>query len=166
MNGQLKDAIEKFLSTAKGTKSEGRLISKTTMQKLNAKLGDVLPDWYIEMLSTYPLAGAKINYPFYQPKDEYDGCISFEFPTPQHTFDETNEMYPGAAIKNLGYFCVGLDFTGSGNPCFTNSKKGDNPPVYVVYHDVSDVGEEIEKDGMEKLADAFSDIFTKGKIIK
>jgi hypothetical protein len=116
------------------------------------------------LLANYPIAGAQIDYKFYEAKDEYDGCILFECAKPQNILDETLNAYPGIAIKDLGYFCVGLDSTGSGNPFFTTNRQGDNPPIYIVYHDVSDIGEEIEKNGMVKVADSFSELFSKAKV--
>jgi hypothetical protein len=75
-------------------------------------------------------------------------------------YSETEECYPGLAIRDLGYACLAIDPTGSGDPYFMRVADGDNPPVFQVYHDVSDVGTVIEQEGMIKIADSLSELFT------
>ena len=116
------------------------------------------------MMTTYAIAGSQIEYPLYKPGDGDDGYNPCKIATPNDIFDETTSCYPGLAIKDLGYFCIGIDQRGSGDSFFTTNKLGDNPPIYQVYHDVSDIGEEIEKHGMVKIADSFSEFFSKAKV--
>jgi len=163
MTKTLSAALTDFVSRFNSTNLNGQLISQTDAQALNLKLGQILPNWFVEMLTKYPVAGAQIEYPFYEPDGDYDGCLSIGIAKPQDILNETLECYPGLAIKDLGYFCIGLDLTGSGDQFFTTNKKGDDPPVYMAYHDVSDIGQEIEEHGMEKIANSFSDFFTKAK---
>jgi hypothetical protein len=158
MNQIVKTELNNFFSKVKDFKSEGLIIPEKELQKLNSKIGNLLPSWYIELLVDYPLAGVEIEY------DLVNDNFSFVFAKPQDIFNETEKLYPGIAIKDLGYFCIGLDCTGSGDPIFSTNRKGDNPPIFIVYHDVSDIGEEIERDGMVKIADSFSDFFAKAKI--
>jgi hypothetical protein len=40
---------------------------------------------------------------------------------------------------------------------------GDNPAVYQVYHDVSQDGEVVEREGMNKIADSLSEFFAKAR---
>jgi hypothetical protein len=40
---------------------------------------------------------------------------------------------------------------------------GNNPPVFLVYHDVSDNGSIIEKEGMVKIADSLVDFFERAR---
>ncbi|MBT30253.1 MAG: hypothetical protein CMO01_11385 [Thalassobius sp.] len=68
-------------------------------------------------------------------------------------------MYLGCEIFELGYIEIGEDPTRSGNPYFIKYEVGDNSPVYRIYHDVSDQGDEILKHGKELITNMFSDIF-------
>ena len=73
-------------------------------------------------------------------------------------------MLPGLAIRKLGYTCLAIDPTGGGDPYFMKTSEGDNPPVYQVYHDVSQIGSVIEQEGMKKIADSLSEFFEKAWI--
>jgi hypothetical protein len=84
---------------------------------------------------------------------------SIEFVGFEGVQDEFYELYPGCAIGKLGYICIAEDPTGSGDPYFINIYEGDNPPVYQIYHDVSDIGEEIIQGGREKIVNQLSELF-------
>ena len=161
----LKRSLDNFVNRAKGTRSQGKTVDIATMNQLNGRLGNILPDWFIDLLSSYPISGGEIDFPLYEPEDDYDGCIVIEFAKTDDIVAETCECYPGLAIKERGYFCFGTDPTGGGDPFFIQYNKGDNPPVFQVYHDVSDEGEVIEKEGMEKIADSLSDFFDKARVV-
>ena len=164
MNDQLLNSLTDFVLQLKGTKSEGQIISQEELETLNSKLDGMLPNWFMEIVMKFPIAGCEIDYPFYEPESDYDGCLSCKIATAEVVFTETTLYYPGFAIKDLGYFCIGTDSSGGGDPFFTSNKLGDNPPIYQVYHDVSDIGKEIEKYGMIKIADSFSDFFAKARL--
>jgi hypothetical protein len=166
MDLQLKKSLDDFVIRAKGTMSEGIIVDRKILAELNDRLGNLLPDWFIDLLSTYPLTGATLNFPFYNPSEDYDGCITIEFAGIEDIFTETAELFPGVCIKELGYFCFGTDPSGGGDPFFMQNNKGGNPPVYQVYHDVSDEAEEIEEEGMEEIADSLSDFFAKARVVK
>lgn len=166
MNINLEKAVVAFYLKAKETTTEGQIINSEEMNELNNKISNILPKWFIELFSTYPLSGAQIDYRQYEPEDEYDGYVDFKIASPQDIYNETQECYPGIAIKELGYFCFGIDPTGSGDQYFTTSKEGDNPPVFQVYHDVSDIGVEIERNGMTKIATSLSEFFLKARASK
>lgn len=156
--------VSNFVLKVKGTNSEGEIVSLDKLTELNDKLTNPLPDWFVALYSRFPLSGCQLDFPQYEPEDDYDGCASLALATPQNIYDEMELCYPGIAIKDLGYFCIAMDLTGSGNQYYTTSRQGDNPPVFQVFHDVSDEGEEIEKLGMEKIADTLSDFFAKARL--
>lgn len=161
MDLQLKKSLDDFVTRAKGTMSEGIILDRKALAELNDRLGNLLPNWFIDLLSTYPLAGATLNFQLYNPSEDYDGCIMIDFADIEDIFMETAKLYPGVFIKELGYFCFGTDPTGGGDPFFMQNNKGDNPPVYQVSHDVSDKGEVIEEEGMKEIAHSLSDFFAK-----
>jgi hypothetical protein len=160
MNPSVKQAIEAFL--AKVTQP-GKIIGAAEMKELQARLSHTLPDWYEELLSTYPLAGMSLEYPIYAPDGDDDGFQTLKIARTRDIYAETEEAYPGLAIKDLGYVCLATDSTGGGDPYFMKVKDKGHSPVFQVYHDVSDVGTEIEAGGMEKIADSLAEFFTKAR---
>ena len=161
MNPSVKHAIEEYLAKASRT---GKIVSSAEIRELQSKLTVPLPDWYIEVMSTYPLAGLYLDYPLYEAKGDDDGYCPIEIATANNIYSESVECYPGLAITDLGYACLAIDPTGGGDPYFMKVAEGDNPSVYQVCHDVSDVGTEIEAMGMIKIANSLSEFFGKARI--
>lgn len=157
MNSQLKKSLDDFLFRAKSTGRIGKIIDLETLSNLNDRLNNHLPLWFIELLSSYPIVGIDLEFLF-EDSDE-DDSTTILIADMDDIYCETVDCYPGIAIKELGYFCFGTDSSGGGNPFFIQNNRGDNPPVYQVYHDVSDEGLIIENEGMEKIADSLSDFF-------
>ena len=137
----------------------GKIVELAEMVELQTKLTNPLPHWYAELLSTYPLAGLYLDHPLYKAEDDDDGYISLKIATPRDIYSETEECYPGLAIRDLGYACFAIDPIGSGDPYFIKVADGDNPPVYQVYHDVGNTGTEIEAHGMVKIANSLTEFF-------
>jgi hypothetical protein len=94
-----------------------------------------------------------------QPPDgEDDGVAFVEWAAAADIRSESIDRYPGLAIRGLGYVNVaGND--GSGDPFFVCVHDGDDPPLYRVFHDVSDKGDVIVADGRELVAPALSSFF-------
>jgi hypothetical protein len=105
-----------------------------------------------------------LDYPVYEADDASDGFTSLRLARPQDIYSETEKCYPGVAIRKLGYSCLAIDPTGGGDPYFMKVSEGDNPPVYQVYHDVSEIGSIIEAEGMTKIANSLSEFFTKARV--
>lgn len=164
MHSEILKAVSDFVLRVKATDSEGKIVDLDKLTELNSKLTNPLPHWFMNLYSAFPLSGAQLEFPQYEPDEDYDGFVSLELATPQNIFDEMELYYPGIVIKDLGYFCIAVDPAGSGDQYYTTSTQGDNPPVFQVFHDVSDNGEEIEKHGMEKIADTLSDFFAKARL--
>jgi hypothetical protein len=160
MNPSLHLSITHFLSKAS---RPGKKVDPEAIQDVQKKLTTPLPSWLVELFTTYPLSGIELEYPVYEPDDEYDGYASIQIVTPDDLYAETEQFFPGLAIRELGYICFAGDPTGGGDPYFIKATDDDNPPVYQVYHDVSDIGTVIEKEGMQKIADSLSDFFEKAR---
>ena len=163
MNPALQEAIIVYLANANGADHSGKIVSPGEMQELQSQLTVPLPNWYGELLLRYPLAGAHLEYPRWDPEDGYDGYEPLQLATTKNVYNETEQCYPGLAIRELGYVCLAIDLTGGGDPYFIKVTEGDNPPVYQVYHDVSDVGIVIEQKGMVRIADSLAEFFTKAR---
>lgn len=159
MNQEIQMSIEQFLRKANQNGLAGELISREEANILNNQLNCLIPDWYINLLTTYPISGIELAYQAFPPEQDYDGILWIEILNSKGIFEETNNFYPGIAIQSLGYFCIGGDAAGGGNPYFVSANQGDNPPVFQVYHDVSDDGAEIVKNGMRMVAQTLSQLF-------
>lgn len=162
MNSQLNNAVSNFLVSARNAGISGTILTIEEFSVLNSKLDGMLPKWFEELITTYPLLNMEFYYPFNETGSLGDEeVMNIEIVRAIDMVNETMEAYPGYAIRELGYFCITRDVTGAGDPCFICNKHGDNPPVYLVYHDVSDVAAEIEAKGMVKIADNLSQLFDK-----
>lgn len=158
------EALNEFVPKASGNIGEGKATRHEELDGLNKSLGYLLPEWFIKIYSTFPLAGCLLDYPQYDTNNNFDECITIQFARLEDIYNEMELAYPRCAVKPLGYFCFAIDAAGSGDQYYMSNKQGDNPPVFQVLHDVSDVGEEIERRGMIKIADAFSDFIKNARI--
>ncbi len=154
INHQLLTEIKKFFNKYQIIKFEGEKEAPENLNLLKDELKSILPSWYIEFLTTFPINGLIIDFNV-NPDDER----SLEFVGFEGIQEEFYELYPGCAIGKLGYICIAEDPTGSGDPYFINIHEGDNPSVYQIYHDVSNLGEEIIQEGREKIAHQLSELF-------
>ncbi len=76
---------------------------------------------------------------------------------------EMLECYPGMAIRECGYICVAGCTLASGDQYYICNSDGDDPPLYQIYHDVSDVADEIIADGREVAFARLSELFETAK---
>lgn len=156
INPLLLTNLQSFLSREHEIKFPGAKERQEDYDTLAEELKSLLPDWFQELLLNYPLTGLVIDI-----NGNTEDELSIEFAGFENVQDEFYDLYPGCAIGRLGYLCIGEDPTGSGDPYFINIKDGDNPPVYQVYHDAGDVGEEIIEHGCVKIANKLSDLFSR-----
>lgn len=140
---------------------EGVVIDSKQWHSLNSKMGQIIPEWLIDLFTTYPLSYAILEI---TDEDDEEMEYALEFVCPESMENESIEAYPGCAILELGYICIAEDPTGGGDPYFISISEGDNPPVYQIYHDVGDVGEEILAEGRQRVANSLSELFERGQL--
>lgn len=154
MNTELESNLKKFFDGEKKIEISGSQSKIDEFQNLPEELRKIIPDWYKDVLINYPLNGLLIEYND-NLGDQIDiNCVGFE-----GIQFEFFDVYPGCAIGNLGFICIGECPIGSGNPYFISIDEGKNPPVYQIYHDVSDIGEKIVEKGKSKIVEKLSDLF-------
>ncbi len=153
-NAELLIAVENYFNKHQVIKFEGKKESKDSLLSLQDRLKSILPIWYQEFLLNYPINGLILDLNI-----GTDDKRSIEFVGFEGIQEEFYDLYPGCAIGELGYLCIGEDPTGGGDPYFINIHEGHNPPVYQVYHDAGEVGKEIIENGKEKIANQLSDLF-------
>lgn len=161
MNTSVEQAVKTYLGKVS---YPGKKIGKIEMLGLQLRLAVRLPGWYVKLLSKYPLAGAYLDYPVYEADDLSDGYQPLRLARARDIYSGTEKCYPGFAIRKLGYACLAIDPKGSGNPYFMKISEGDNPPIYQVYHDVSEIGSVIVEKGMLKIADSLAEFFIKARV--
>jgi len=98
------------------------------VNEVNKKLSNMIPQWFIELITQYPVCGLEVGMPDY--KDIILAKIN-------GIYSNTAELSPGYLIKDKGYLCISSDATGMGDPLFVSVNEGDNPPVYCIYHDAN-----------------------------
>jgi len=135
-----------FLNGIKQTESD--------FEQLKDELKQAIPIWVKTMLTDFEIGNLILDF-----NSQGDETILIQFNTFKQIEDACLNMYPGCAIFELGFIGIAEDPTGSGDPYFIKTDEGENPPVYQIYHDISDDGQEILKHGKELIANKLSDIF-------
>ncbi|MFO7603600.1 MAG: SMI1/KNR4 family protein [Gammaproteobacteria bacterium] len=136
MNNELKLAVETFISKASESGQTGKAIDKNECIQLNEKLNLIIPEWYQELITTYPLSGIEFMWQAFEPKEDFDGLSTIWWADADNIYSETSETMPGAKLLKEGYFCVACDNDGIGDPYFINSTDGENSTVYQVSHEL------------------------------
>ncbi len=144
------EAIERF---AKSHSLNGRCETREAIDAFNAECGGIIPDWYCTILERFPICGVELELP--DPSDA-DDSIAIEWMDLRNMRSEMLECYPGLAIHERGYICIGGCTLGSGDQYYICNQDGDDPPVYQIYHDVSDVADEIIAKGRNVVFDKLS----------
>lgn len=164
MNPKLKQAAFEFVERVKKNGFNGKVLDKDAVDKLNKKLNGNLPEWFAELLTTVPICHLELGWQAFEPEDDFDGIDWMEFCDDQGIISESIECYPGLAVLEKGYINIAGDSMGGGNPYFINITKGDDPPVYQIYHDVSDDSTIIIAEGRKLVSDHLSDLFLNGLV--
>ena len=115
--------------------------------------------WFVELLTTVPLAGLELGWHAQDPEPGFDGLAWMEWSDEKNIRSESIDCYPGLAILKQGYINVAFCTEGSGDPYFVCMEEGDDPPLYQVYHDVSDEPKIIISKGRQKVAAKLSEFF-------
>jgi hypothetical protein len=160
MNERLKQSVERLLNRAKSANVAGRTVEKNEIEEVNSRLSGLIPGWYVELLTKYPLCGLEFWWQQFPEEDDFDGRSNVLWSRPSDIWDETHEAYPGIAILEEGFFNVGCDCDGMGDPYFIDSKAGEDPPVYRVYHEGA-IGADARIGGFDAdvVAKSLSDFF-------
>lgn len=146
-------AIERF---AESNSLAGRTESRDAIDEFNAECGGIIPDWYCNVLTTHPICGVELEWP--DPNDDGE-FVGVEWMDIRNMRSEMLECYPGLAIRPNGYICIAGCTLGSGDQYYICGSDGDDPPVYQIYHDVSDVADEIIANSRAVVFEKLSQLF-------
>jgi hypothetical protein len=162
MNLKLKQAALQFVERAKKNGFNGKVLDKEVIDKLNKKLIGNLPEWYAELLATIPICYLELGWQAFEPEEDFDGIDWMEICDDHGIVSESIDCYPGLAVLEKGYLNIAGDSMGGGNPYFIDITQGDDPPVYQIYHDVSDDPTIIIAEGRNLVSEHLSDLFLNG----
>lgn len=153
MNPIVENEARLFAERAMASGQRGACADAAELAALNTAMGGRMPDWYMGLLRSVPLCGLELKW----LAEGVDGAI--EWCGVKGIRSESLDCLPGVAILERGYINVGSDPYGSGDSYFMPTDQGDDPPVFQVYHDVSDQADEILADGLLQVAARLSDLF-------
>ena len=158
MNLEVEGEARKFVGREAASDRHGCTADAGSLSALNIEMGGRIPEWYQSLLTTVPLCGLEIGW----RTEELDGVITWS--DVKGLRSESVECYPGLAILDRGFINVGSDPYGSGDSYFIPTDQGDDPPVFQVYHDVSDQADEILANGLFQVAPRLSILFQQASI--
>ncbi len=158
MNLEVEEEARKFVGRAGASGLHGRTADASSLNALNLEMGGRIPEWYQSLLTTVPLCGLEIDW----RTEDLDVRISWN--DVNGIRSESIECYPGLAILDRGFINVGSDPIGNGDPYFIPTDQGDDPPVFLVYHDVSDQADEILANGLVQIVPRLSELFRQASI--
>lgn len=130
MNPAVREAAWGLVRRAETAGIRGRLADPAQMASLVRDTGDILPDWYVELLTTIPLCDLEIGWPAFAPRPGDEGILWMYLSNPETLRAEMLECYPGMALVKRGYVNLASDTEGSGDPYFFPTDRGDDPPVF------------------------------------
>jgi hypothetical protein len=162
MNQNLQRSVIALLERAGAAAQAGSRAALDDMIALNRDCGGVIPDWYISLVTTYPLCGLELGWQSSAADGDDDGISWMRWSDPAGMRSEMLECYPGIAIRGRGYVNVAGCSHGTGDQYFIRAlnEDGDDPAVVQVAHDVSDDPELILRDGVFVVAGKLSELFT------
>lgn len=161
MNVKLREAALELVNRAGAAGHKGKTANKRQIAALVKDAKGQIPAWFVELLTTIPLCGLELGWQASNPKADYDGVAWMTWSDAANIRSESLEYYPGLAILEHGYVNVASDPEGSGDPYFIHAGKSDDPPLYQVFHDVSDEASEILAEGRTLVAKSLSAFFRK-----
>lgn len=163
MNADLSKAVANLVTRAKAAGQNGERATAEAMEELVKDTGDRIPLWYVELLADNPICGLETGWQADEPDGDYDGIAWMVWSDPDNIRSESLECQPGLTILEKGWINVASD-AGGGDPYFIPTDQGDNPPVFQVYHDVSDQAEVILAKACRQVAPSLSELFLQAKL--
>ena len=158
MNPKVLTAARALVDRAERDGQTGKLAAADDLDRLGRALGAHLPNWYRDLLATVPLIGLELGVVALDaPEDDEISWLLWLEPDAIST--ESLELYPGSALLEHGYLCVGGCAHGTGDQYFLNTGAGDDPPLVQIYHDIGTEPERILADGLVEIAPTLSAFF-------
>lgn len=111
----------------------GRRSNRLQLDSVNARFGRTLPEWYLDMMSAFPLAGLSLGW----RDPSLEGETSWIRLGDERWFAECFDSYPSMYVRNRGYFPIGWGDLNAGNVFLLQSNSDPSGPLFELWHDVS-----------------------------
>jgi hypothetical protein len=121
----------------------------------------IIPNWFLELLKKYPLAGVKFS--LRADEDESGLGVDLKWYDAKEIVDEAMNYYPGLAVIKFGYLPVGSCLVGSGDPYFIKFENND-PSIVRIPHDYLNEDDTYPVDKIEIVCNKLSIFFTNAVI--
>lgn len=121
----MNEALEAKLNALAGRRS-----SQDEIDRIKADVPWV-PQWLLELMIRYPLAGAKFTLD--ESSDYSEIGVEMRWLTADQITDEAVNNYPGIAAARQGYLPIGQCLIGTGDPYFVRADSAQSP-VYRIPH--------------------------------
>lgn len=148
---------------------QGERADPQKLQRLNQKMGGIIPKWYIEAITTHPFCNLQLGWQKFEPEDDFDGIEDVQILNTDLLEEINCDSYPGIYLLPANYLVIGYGASWAGNCFVIPTDHSDDPPIYEVWHDEAHSTEELvtaiksEAGGCEKVADKLS-IFVRNAI--
>jgi hypothetical protein len=131
----------------------GVVASPEEIATLRSRLGTCIPEWFLKMLSTYPLSGTL--FLLSEAEDKSGLGVEMEWLSPAQIISEAFEFYPGICAHLKGYFPIGSCLSGSVDYYYLQGHEQNDPPLLRIPHDAVNDEELIESE-IEVVCDSLS----------
>lgn len=157
MNPRLKAALAR---TPQDRRS--RVTTPDEASAIREFFGELVPEWYLEILMAHPLAGTSFTI----TSDVAGGPFDFriEWLDAKEMIAEARDLYPGISALRDRFVPIGGCLTGSGDPYFVRFTEGNDPQVVQIFHDMADVDGGMRGEYGWVVADSMSDFFERAQV--
>lgn len=165
----IKNAVQDFFDRYPQALTLGK---KTTLDEFDAlpkKIKRAIPIWYKELLLQFPIANLPLGIPNDFGQKLLQGRSAAQLPLMEIIFysvqeigTNPNSFFPHSLLFKKKIIGIAEDKGNTGEGIFIDGRQ-ENPPVFMIFHDMGDSIKELMHYG-ERLLDHFSDLFTFGKI--
>jgi hypothetical protein len=186
MNSELRKSIEHLIE-AHPVLKQGRKAEMSEITDLNRECGGIIPEWLIELLTSYPLCGAQFGWEspdlaeeaeedlknlswtsallYLAKKDSYPLLAWVDWSTPEAMREVMLETHIGIELLKHGYINVAQDGS-TCDPYFVPINRGDNPPLFVVSACAPEDADLIMNEELSLVSETLSDLFLKIKEVE
>jgi hypothetical protein len=161
--------LNEFINRFPKINQFGKITTIQEFENLSPKIKSLLPEWLLNLMQKYPLAGAEIGIPYNFGQEEFIGKPSSELPILNITINDlktieeyTLNLFPGYILASHNYICIAIDNDATQEGIFINIKET-NPKLFLVFHDFGNTPKGLITNA-EILLDRFSDLFKVGVI--
>lgn len=147
----------------------GRVTDKSEFDKLPKNILDAIPNWYKDLLTTYPIANLEIAIPndfgqaflMSKPFDQLP-LFEFRFLPVDKIVTHSTSIFPGFTLFRRKFITIAEDHNSTGEGIFIDTRKADPIPYLIFFH--AGASQEDLLNDAEALTESFSSLFEYGQL--